>query len=38
VKYLYEFVWGSGGNHSRDIRKRNTPNNWKSRRIRSIFY
>jgi hypothetical protein len=33
VKYLYEFIWSGGGNHSRDIRKRNAPKNWKRRRI-----
>jgi hypothetical protein len=34
VKYLYKFIWSGGGYHSRDIRKRNTPKSWNTRRMR----
>jgi len=36
VNDFYKFIWSGGGYHNKDIRKRNTPNNWKSRRMRSI--
>jgi hypothetical protein len=36
VKYLCEFIWSGGGYHSRDIRKRNTPNDMNAERMVSI--